>query len=121
MNTMKFTNDVLQNCTFETYIILLTTLTPINLIKFKQNYNKFQVSWEEYKHKCFHPMSKQVKYLKKDQINHGANIERIQNAKAKIKIGLKHKQGKIIHLKKIKQKEKNRINFTTNVLCYRKT
>lgn len=66
-------------------------------------------------------MSKQVQYLKKDQINHGVNMECIQNAKAKIKIGLKHRKDKIIHLKKIKPKEKNRIKFTTSVLCYRKT
>lgn len=46
---MKFTRDILQNCTFETYIILLTTLIPINLIKLKQKFNKSQVSWEEYK------------------------------------------------------------------------
>ena len=32
-HTMQYTNDVLQNCTSETYIILLTNVTPINSIK----------------------------------------------------------------------------------------
>ena len=36
-HTMQFTDDVSQNCTFETYIILLTDVTPINLIKFFKN------------------------------------------------------------------------------------
>lgn len=31
--TMQYTDDILQNCTVETYIILLTNVTPINLIK----------------------------------------------------------------------------------------
>lgn len=30
---VQYTNDVLLNCTLETYIILLTDVTPINLIK----------------------------------------------------------------------------------------
>ena len=30
--TMQYTHDVSQNCTLETYIILLTNVTPINLI-----------------------------------------------------------------------------------------
>lgn len=31
--TMQYTDDILQNCTVETYIILLTNVTPINVIK----------------------------------------------------------------------------------------
>ena len=31
--TMQHTDDVLQNCTLETYIIILTNVTLINLIK----------------------------------------------------------------------------------------
>ena len=31
-HTMQNTDDVLQNCTPETYIILLTNVTPINSI-----------------------------------------------------------------------------------------
>ena len=34
-HTIQYTDDVLQNCTLETYIILLTTITPINSIKIK--------------------------------------------------------------------------------------
>ena len=34
-HTVKYTNGVLQNCTPETYIILLTNVTPINSIKNK--------------------------------------------------------------------------------------
>ena len=40
-HTMQFTDDVSQNCTFETYIILLTDVTPINLIKFLKNWCAF--------------------------------------------------------------------------------
>ena len=32
-HTTQYTDDVLQNCTPETYIILLTDVTPINSIK----------------------------------------------------------------------------------------
>ena len=32
---IQYTDDVLQNCTPETYIILLTNTTPINSIKRK--------------------------------------------------------------------------------------
>ena len=32
-HTIQYTDDVLQNCTLETDIILLTNLTPISLIK----------------------------------------------------------------------------------------
>ena len=35
-NTMQYIGDVLQNCTPETYIILLTNVTPINSIKIKK-------------------------------------------------------------------------------------
>ena len=31
---LYYTDDILQNCTPETYIILLTNITPINSIKF---------------------------------------------------------------------------------------
>ena len=31
-HTMQYTDDILQNCTPETYIILLTDVTPINSI-----------------------------------------------------------------------------------------
>lgn len=34
--TMQYTDDVLCNCTLETYIILLTNVTPINLIKIER-------------------------------------------------------------------------------------
>ena len=32
-HTMQNTGDALQNCTLETYIVLLTNITPINLSK----------------------------------------------------------------------------------------
>ena len=32
-HTIQYTDDVLQNCIAETYIILLTNVTPINSIK----------------------------------------------------------------------------------------
>lgn len=35
--TMQYTDDALQNYTLETYIILLTVITPINLITKKKN------------------------------------------------------------------------------------
>ena len=31
-HTIQYTNDILQNCTAETYVILLTNVTPINSI-----------------------------------------------------------------------------------------
>ena len=34
--TTQYTDDVLQNCTPETYVILLTKVSPINLNKNKQ-------------------------------------------------------------------------------------
>ena len=33
-HTMQYTDDEVQKATFGTYIILLTNVTPINLIKF---------------------------------------------------------------------------------------
>ena len=36
-HTMKYTDDVSQNCTLETYMILLTSATPINSIKINEN------------------------------------------------------------------------------------
>lgn len=33
---MQYTDDELQKCMLETYIILLTSITPINLIKIKK-------------------------------------------------------------------------------------
>ena len=33
---MRYTDDVLQNCTPDAYIMLLTTVTPINSIKKKK-------------------------------------------------------------------------------------
>ena len=33
-HTVQCTDNVLQNCTLETYIILLTSVTPVNTIKF---------------------------------------------------------------------------------------
>ena len=35
VNTVQCTDDLLQTCALETYIILLTRITPINLIKNK--------------------------------------------------------------------------------------
>ena len=35
--TMQYSDDVSQNCTLETCIILLTNVTPINLIKEKKS------------------------------------------------------------------------------------
>ena len=35
-HTIQYTDDVLQNCTSETHIILLTNFTPINSIKIKK-------------------------------------------------------------------------------------
>ena len=37
--TIQYTHDVLQNCTPETYIILLTNVTPINSMKMKKRKN----------------------------------------------------------------------------------
>ena len=34
-HTIPYTDDASQNCTLETYIILLTNVTPINLIFIK--------------------------------------------------------------------------------------
>ena len=31
-HTIQYTDDISQNCSLETYIILLTNVTPINLI-----------------------------------------------------------------------------------------
>ena len=42
-HTIQCTHDILQNCTPETYIILLTNATPINLMnkkKIVKNYRK---------------------------------------------------------------------------------
>ena len=39
-HTIQYTDDVLQNCTPETYIILLTNATPIKSIKRKEKKNK---------------------------------------------------------------------------------
>ena len=35
-HTIQYTDDVLQSCTPETYIILLTNVNPINSIKMKK-------------------------------------------------------------------------------------
>ena len=35
-HTMQFIDDVLQNCTLETYIILTTNVTPVNSIKIRK-------------------------------------------------------------------------------------
>ena len=49
-HTMQYTDDVLQNCAPETYIILLSHVTPINSIKNKDKnkqlwaYNRFSVT-----------------------------------------------------------------------------
>ena len=32
VHTLQYADDVLQNCTLETYTMLLTNVTPINLI-----------------------------------------------------------------------------------------
>ena len=32
-HTVQYTDGLLQNCTLESYIILLTNVTPINLMK----------------------------------------------------------------------------------------
>lgn len=34
-HTMHYSDNILQNCTFETYIILLTNVSSINKINFK--------------------------------------------------------------------------------------
>ena len=34
-HTIQYADDVSQNCTLETYMILLTDVTPINSIKVK--------------------------------------------------------------------------------------
>ena len=36
-HTIQYTDDVLQNCTPETYIVLLSNVTPVNSIKKKKN------------------------------------------------------------------------------------
>ena len=35
-HTIQYTDDVLQNCTPETYIVLLSNVTPVNSIKKKR-------------------------------------------------------------------------------------
>lgn len=35
-HTMQYTDDVLQDCTLETYIMLFTNVTPMNLKKKKR-------------------------------------------------------------------------------------
>ena len=35
-HTLQYTDEVLQNCTPETYINLLTLVTPVNSINFKK-------------------------------------------------------------------------------------
>ena len=42
-HTMQYTDDILQNCTPETYIILLTNVTPMNSVK--KNKNKLGMKW----------------------------------------------------------------------------
>ena len=37
-NTIQYTDDVLQNCIPETYIILLTNVTTVNSIKNKERF-----------------------------------------------------------------------------------
>ena len=37
-----YTDDVLQNCTLETYMILFTNVTPINSVNFLKNKLLFQ-------------------------------------------------------------------------------
>ena len=46
---MQYTDHVLQNCTPETYIILLTNVTPINSIKKKKSsdYNPYRQDYQE--------------------------------------------------------------------------
>ena len=41
-HTIQYTDDVLQNCTSETFVILLTNVTPINSI------SKIQLNVENY-------------------------------------------------------------------------
>ena len=43
-HTIQYTDNVSQNCTFETYIILLTNVTSINLIK-----NTLRIRGADYK------------------------------------------------------------------------
>ena len=42
-HTMQYTDDVLQNCSSETCIILLTNIPPINWINKKTKLNKNQI------------------------------------------------------------------------------
>lgn len=47
-HTMQCTADVLQNCVLETYILLLTSVTPINSITFKTlKINLKRLHWHE--------------------------------------------------------------------------
>ena len=39
-HTKQYTYDRLLNCTFETYIILLTSVTPIHLIKQNKKFKR---------------------------------------------------------------------------------
>ena len=41
-HTIHYTDDVLYNCTPETYIILLTNVTPINSIKPLEKYSTYK-------------------------------------------------------------------------------
>ena len=47
---IEHTDNMLQNCTSETYIILLTNVTPINSIKIK-NMNKNINIWKKRFHR----------------------------------------------------------------------
>ena len=46
--TIQYTDNVLQNCTSETYIILSTNVTPINPIKNKIKGMSFQIESNKY-------------------------------------------------------------------------
>ena len=44
-HTVQYTDDVLQNCILETYIILLTNVTPGNSIKIEKNTIKIHLTF----------------------------------------------------------------------------
>ena len=50
-HTIHYTDDVLQNCTPETYVILLTNVTPINSTKIKKEKKNILSKMEDRKKK----------------------------------------------------------------------
>ena len=53
-HTVKYTDDVLYNCTLETYIMLLTSFTPINFIQKRISYKHENIGISDANQKTKH-------------------------------------------------------------------